>query len=147
MLAILVGLWASLLLARGTPAGALLHRWLVEAPAHRLSKITRGHLLFAGLTLAIIVSVIWVLQSDGRMILSMGLPEFFSFAAAVDLSAILDLAVVAVIAATTLRVGAIRTWLVQRIAPRRPRARRPRAQRTRKPANDDEDRRAVALAA
>jgi hypothetical protein len=77
----------------------------------------------------------------------MGLPEFLGFAAAVDLSAVLDLAAVAVIAATTIRFRAAGAWLRQKIAPRRPRVRRPRVQRQRPPANDDEDRRALMLAA
>ena len=141
--ALLLTLWLAMIAARGTPAGAILHRILVEAPARRLSRVTRGHLLFGLLTLSIVVSVIWLLDNDGRMLVTMGLPEFLGFATAIDLSALLDLAAVAVIAATTIRFRAVGTWVRQTIAPRR-RARRPRVKRQRPPANDDERRPALA---
>lgn len=144
MLTTLVLLWLTMLAARGTPVGREMHRLFVEFPARRLSGITRGHVLLAMLTLTIIVSVIWLLENDGRMLVSMGLPEFMSFAAAIDLSALLDLTLVAVVAATTIRVRGVVAWIAQRLTPRRPRARRPRVQRLRKPANDDEDRPALA---
>lgn len=142
--ALLLTLWMALLAARGTPAGGILHRILVEAPARRLSRITRGHVLLAMVTLSLIVGAIWLLDNDGRMIVSMGLPDFLSFATAIDLSALLDLAAVAVIAATTIRFRAVGAWVRQTIAPRRPRARRPRVRRHRPPANDDERRPALA---
>lgn len=144
MLTALIGIWLTMWLARGTPIGATMHRILVERPAAFLSRINRGHVLFWLLTLSIVAAIVWLLEGDGRMLVSMGLPEFVSFAAAIDLSALLDLALVAVIAASTIRVRAVRIWVGQHIAPRRPRARRPRVQRLRKPANDDEDRRALA---
>ena len=142
--ALLLTLWMAMIVARGTPAGDTLHRMLVEAPARRLSRISRGHLLFMLLTLSIIVSLVWLLENDGRMLVTMGMPEFLGFATAIDLSALLDLAAVAVIAAATIRVRTIATWLKHKVAPRRPRARRARVQRLRPPANDDEDRRALA---
>lgn len=141
MLSALLILWMALFAARGTPVGRAMWRVMVEAPARRLSRITRGHVLLAIVALSLIVGAIWLLDNDGRMIVSMGLPDFLSFAAAIDLSALLDLAAVAVIAATTIRFRAVGTWLRHRLAPRRPRARRPRVRRQRPPANDDEDRR------
>jgi len=144
MLIALISLWAALLMAQGTPIGNRLHRLLVEAPARRLSRIGRGQILFGLLTLSIIVSVVWLLENDGRMLVTMGLPEFLGFATAVDLSALLDLAAVAVLGAATVRVRTVVTWLSHKVAPRRPRARRTRVQRLRPPANDDEDRRALA---
>src|SRR6187399_3077824 len=131
--ALLLTLWMAMIAARGTPAGDTLHRMLVEAPAWRLSRISRGQLLFMLLTLSIIVGLVWLLENDGRMLVTMGLPEFLSFAAAIDLSAILDLAAVAVVAATAIRFRAVTSWLRHQIAPRRPRARRPRVQRQRPP--------------
>jgi hypothetical protein len=144
MLIALISIWAALLMAQGTPIGNRLHRALVEAPARRLSRIGRGHILFAIVTLSIIVTLVWFLENDGRMLVTMGLPEFLGFATAIDLSALLDLAAVAVIAATTIRFRAVGTWLRQQIVPRRPRARRTRVQRLRPPANDDERRPALA---
>lgn len=144
MLIALLTLWMALLVARGTPVGDAMHRLLVDAPARRLSQIGRGQILFAIVTLSIIVTLVWLLENDGRMLVTMGLPEFLGFATAIDLSALLDLAAVAVIAATTIRFRAVGAWLRQQIAPRRPRARRPRVQRQRPPANDDERRPALA---
>jgi amino acid transporter len=144
LLIVLLGLCLTMVVSRGTPVGAKLHRWLVEAPADRLSRISRGQLLFMLLTLSIIVSLVCLLENDGRMLVTMGLPEFLGFATAIDLSALLDLAAVAVIAAATIRVRTIGTWLNHKIAPRRPRARRTRVQRLRPPANDDERRPALA---
>ena len=144
MLIALISVWAALLMAERTPIGNRLHRLLVEAPARRLSRIGRGQILFGLLTLSIIVSVVWLLENDGRMLVTMGLPEFLGFATAVDLSALLDLAAVAVLGAATVRVRTVVTWLSHKVAPRRPRARRTRVQRLRPPANDDEDRRALA---
>lgn len=144
MLIALLTLWMALLTAQGTPAGKALHRLMVEAPARRLSRIGRGQILLAILALSIIVTLVWLLENDGRMLVTMGLPEFLGFATAIDLSALLDLTAVAVIAATTIRFRAVGAWVRQRIAPRRPRARRPRVQRLRPPANDDERRPALA---
>jgi hypothetical protein len=145
MLIALISIWAALLVAQGTPIGNRLHRLLVEAPARHLSRIGRGQLLLAIVTLSIIVTLVWFLENDGRMLVTMGLPEFLGFATTIDLSALLDLGAVAVIAATAVRFRTAGAWLQQKIAPRRPRARRVRVQRP--PANDDEDRRALMLAA
>jgi hypothetical protein len=142
--AMLLTLCVTMIVARGTPVGDALHRMLVEAPARRLSRIGRGQILLAIVTLSIIVTLVWFLENDGRMLVTMGLPEFLGFATAIDLSALLDLAAVAVIAATTIRFRAVGTWLRQQIVPRRPRARRTRVQRLRPPANDDERRPALA---
>ena len=145
--ALLLSLCMAMIVARGTPVGDALHRMLVAAPARQLSWISRGQLLFMLLTLSIIVSLVWLLENDGRMLVTMGLPEFLGFATAIDLSALLDLAAVAVIAAATIRFRAVTSWLSHQIAPRRPRARRTRVQRLRPPANDDEERWALMLAA
>jgi hypothetical protein len=142
--ALLLTVWTAMIVARGTPIGDALHRMLVAAPARRLSQISRGQILFLILTLSIIISLVWLLENDGRMLVTMGLPEFLGFATAIDLSALLDLAAVAVIATTTIRVRAVTNWLRPQIAPRRPRARRTRVQRQRPPANDDERRPALA---
>lgn len=144
MLIALLTLWMALLAARGTAIGRAMYRLMVDAPARRLSRIGRGQILLAIVTLSIIVTLVWFLENDGRMLVTMGLPEFLGFATAIDLSALLDLAAVTVIAATTIRVRTVGTWLRQQIVPRRPRARRPRVQRLRPPANDDERRPALA---
>ena len=141
---ILITLWAMLLASRGTAAGRILHRWLVEAPARWLARITRGHVLMASATLIVVATVIWVMQADGLIVLGMAAPDMFVMASMVDVSMLLDVTLVAIAAASMLRVRAIRHW-IGHIAPRRPRARAVRVRRERPPANDDEDRPGWAL--
>jgi hypothetical protein len=151
MLAIvLAGSWLMMWIGRETPIGRGLHRVMVETPNRWLASITRGQVLFVILLLIIIVGTIWVFENDGRMLLTMGLPEFMGYAGAIDLSALLDLAAVAVIAAGTVRVKAVKTWLTARFARPVSRQRHTRTRRTRRPdrapANDN-DRPAILLAA
>ena len=144
ILGMVLGLWLALWTAGDTPVGRTLRRWMVERPAVRLSGISRGQVLLM-LTLAgIAVALIWLLENDGRMLVAMGLPEMASLAVAIDAASLLDLALVAMIAASTIRVRAVSTWVRQRIAPRRSRARTVRTRRSKPPANDDEDRPALA---
>jgi hypothetical protein len=132
MLAILLaGSWLMMWIGRDTPIGQGLHRVMVEAPNRWLTSITRGQVLFVILLLGIVVGTIWLLENDGRM----------GFAGAIDLSALLDLAAVAVIAAGTIRVKAVKARLTTRFARPAARQRQVRARRTRRPdrpsANDD----------
>lgn len=139
----LLGLWLATWAAGDTPVGRTLRHWMVERPAARLSRISRGQILLM-LTLAgVAVALIWLLENDGRMLIAMGLPDVVSLAVAIDAASLLDLALVAVIAASTIRVRAVVNWLRPR-AMRRPRARSIRVRPARPPANDDEDRPALA---
>lgn len=144
MLVCLLGLWLTLRAARGTPVGTTLQHWLVERPAARLSRISRGQILLFLTIASVAVALIWLLENDGRMLVAMGLPDVVSFAVAIDLSSLLDLAVVAVLAASTIRLRAVGRWVATRLAPRRPRSRSVRPRRLRPPANDDEARPALA---
>lgn len=146
--AILIGLWALMLAGPDTPIGRGMHRLLVALPCRKLAAISRGQVLLTVLLLTIMTVLVWLFENDGRMLVMMGMPEVMGFAAAIDLSALLDLAVVAVIAAGTVRVRAVRAWLARRVAGR-PSARRRaiRVRRPSRPANDDGDRPGLALAA
>jgi hypothetical protein len=139
-----IGLWLALIAARGTPIGALLNRWLVELPAHRLSQIKRGQVLLVLVLVSIAVATIWLLENDGRMLLAFGLPDIASLAVAIDLGTLLDMTLVAVAAASMVRVRSIGTWLRGRTPSRGARTRALRVRRPRPPANDDEDRPALA---
>ena len=144
MLGALLGFWLAILLAGDTPIGRTLRHWTVARPAARLSRISRGQILLM-LTLAgVAVALIWLLENDGRMLVAMGLPDVLGLAMAIDAASLIDLALVAVIAASTVRVRSIATWLRRSAAPRRPRARTVRKRRIERPANDDEDRPALA---
>jgi hypothetical protein len=146
----LAGLWLTMWIGRDTPIGRGLHRVMVEAPCRWLASISRGQVLFAVLLLTIVVGTIWLLENDGRMLLTFGLPEFMGFASAIDLSALLDLAAVAVIAAGTVRVKAVKVWLTTRFVRPASRQRQVRsrcARRPDRPSANDDDRPAILLAA
>ncbi len=150
LVTLLTGLWLMIWLGRDTPIGRGLPRIMVALPCRWLASISRGHMLYVVLLLGIVVGPIWLFENDGRMLLTMGLPEFMGFAGAIDLSALLDLAAVAVIAAGTVRVKAVKAWLTARFPRPASRRRHARTRRTRRPdrtsANDD-DRPAILLAA
>ncbi len=151
MLALLLaGLWLMMWIGRDTPIGRGLHRVMVEALCRWLSSISYGQVLLTILMLTLIVGIVWLLENDGRMLVAMGLPEVMGFAAAIDLSALLDVAAVAVIAAGTVRMRAVKAWLIARFTRPASRQRPVRSRRTRRPdrpsANDD-NRPAIPLAA
>ncbi|MBN8809232.1 MAG: hypothetical protein J0I47_13485 [Sphingomonas sp.] len=144
LIVIALGVWLLLHASEGTPTGRVLHRWLVERPAARLSRISRGQVLLM-LTLAVmVVTIIWLLEDDGPALVAFGLPDIAGLAVAIDLGTLLDVALVAVVAFSTVRVRAAGRWIAARLAPRRPRRRSIRIRRTTRPANDDEDRWALA---
>jgi hypothetical protein len=138
-------LWLLLLAGRGTPVGQLLHQVLVQGPARRLSRITRGQVMLALLLGVLVIGLVWLLEEEGRLLVAMGLPEVASYAAAVDLAGFLDLAGVAFVAAGSVRVRALFARLRQRpIRARRPKQRSTRPRRVARGANDDEGRPALA---
>ncbi|HEX4695073.1 hypothetical protein [Sphingomonas sp.] len=139
-----IGLWLTLIAARGTPVGRLLHRWLVAMPADRLSRVERSHVLLLLVIVGIVVVATWLLAEEARVMLAFGLPDLAGLAAAIDLGTLLDVTLVAVAAASAVRVRSIVAWMRGRPAPRRPRQRTIRVRRSRPPANDDDGRPALA---
>jgi len=137
-------LWLTLIAARGTPVGRLFHRWLVAMPADRLSRIERSHVLLLLVIVGIAVVATWLLAEEARVILAFGLPDLAGLAAAIDLGTLLDVTLVAVAAASAVRVRSMTSWLRGKPAPRRPRTRAVRVRREARPTNDDEDRPALA---
>ena len=145
MLDILVALlltWGALMLAGDTPAGRALRRMLVDAPAARLSRVTRGHVTLAILVFGGTGLLIAVLGHEAARFLAMGLPEFAGWVTMFEVTAYLDAAVAVVTAVSMTRIAEIKAWLRTLPSPRRPRSRAPRHQRAargvRKPSNDDE---------
>lgn len=149
MLITLLGLWCTLLLAKGTPIGRLLERALVAWPAARLARIERGAVLTWMVLGAIGLLCFWFLEEDGLRLFTMALPEIAGWVSMFEISALADALVVAVAAASTLRMGAVRHWLGARLGSGRRASRARRARPVeRAAANDDEDGRAgFALAA
>ncbi|WP_375397769.1 hypothetical protein [uncultured Sphingomonas sp.] len=145
-----LGLWLAMAMAMadGTPIGRMLHRILVAWPAGRLSRINRGQMLLAILLLTATAGIVWLLEDDGRMLVIMGWPEVMGMAAAIDLSALLDLTLVALVAASTIRVRAVTAWIAARTRPIRRAPRRRRARRAASPpVNDDDEQYPVPFAA
>lgn len=147
MLAILIGTWATLIAARGTPIGSAMQRWLVEKPAAMLSGIHRNTVLAVLALVVIGVTCSWVIGKEGVLLYGMALPEMTAALAMIDLGVMVDVAVMLVAAASTGGWGAVRTMVSVWLG----RSRSPRARRTRRPqrpaANDDGERPGFALAA
>lgn len=147
LLAVVIGTWAMLIAAKGTPIGAAMRRWLVEKPAARLSHIHRQTVLAALALVLAGLTAAWVIGPEGVLLYSMALPELTAALAMIDLGVMVDVAMMLVIATTSGGWRALRTTLAARLGrARSPRARRPwRAQRP--AANDDGEAPGFALAA
>ncbi|WP_137864387.1 MULTISPECIES: hypothetical protein [unclassified Sphingomonas] len=147
MIVALLGLWFALLLAGDTPVGRLMRRALVEWPAARLAGIRREAVIIWMILGAISLLCFWFLEEEGLRIFSMALPEIAGWLTLFEIGTLVDTILVAVLAASTLRFGAVRHWIAARL----PVARRARRTRRARPAarasNDDEDGPALALAA
>ncbi|WP_333572991.1 hypothetical protein [Sphingomonas sp.] len=139
-------LWLALLVAGDTPVGRRLRAALVEAPARWLNRWSRGDVLLILLLLAGAAAILWLMEAEGRLFLSMVAPDVLAGASMLELGTLLDAAVTATAVFTTLRIRGLRLWLTARFARRLPRSRRARPQR-RCPANDDGDGPALTCAA
>ncbi len=145
--------WLTLLIAPDTPIGRALHHWMVAIPARRLDRIGRGHVLLALLLLAAVSVVIWIMEQEGILLMSMAAPELAAFLTTVEISAYLDVVAALAITASSVRLRSIvtrfRTGIGRAIrsSPRTTRERKT-ARRTRPyAANDDGDQPEHAIAA
>lgn len=144
MLFAFVSLWLALVVLPDIPMRRSLHRWMVEKPANRLSRVTRGQWMMLGVVLTSVTLCVWIIGQEAPLMIGMGLPDVAMIASSVELSSLLDITVTAmllsagvrwksVVQAMRARVGRARTG-----SPRRQR----RAQRPRRPArnatNDDD---------
>jgi hypothetical protein len=147
LLTVIVGLWMLLLVARGTPIGDWLQRWMVAKPASALSRIRRDTVITLLLLVALGAGIFWVMGHEGVQLYSMALPELTGMLAALDVTALVDAAIALAAAGSVAGWSNLRAALTHRL--RRPHANR--ARRTRRPgkpaANDDGDGPALALAA
>lgn len=148
MIVALLGLWLTLLLAGDTPVGRLMRRVLVAWPAVRLARIKRGAVITWMILGAIGLLMFWFLEEDGLRLFSMAMPEIAGWISMFEISALVDAIVVTVMAASTLRFGAVRHWLAARLPMGRRATRARRSRPAERASNDDEDGRArFALAA
>lgn len=148
-------LFTAFLVIRTAPdtfLGRVLHRALVEWPAEKLSRLTRGQAVcWLGFGLALWAAVA-VLGGDAVRMVGMALPETAAWFAAFDVSMLADILVAAALVATQTRVSGMRARLqsaLTRAGRRSPRPRAPRRRRTigPKPDNDEEPAPRFALAA
>lgn len=143
MLIAFVSLWLALVLLPDIPMRRGLRRWMVERPADRLSRVTRGQWLMLGLVLASVALCIWIIGREAPLLIGMGLPDVAMIASSVELSSLLDVAVTAMLLSAGVRwrsmVQAMRATIWRARAGS---ARRQRARRTRRPqrsATNDDD--------
>jgi len=147
IMAILFALWSVTLIAPDTPTGRFLHRLLVEAPAARLSRITRGHVLLA-MAMALAVGIaMWLMGGDGLGMLAMAAPEIGAWIAMFEVTTWIDVVAAIALASSATRVRMVAAqmramlsrWRV-RPGTRSGRARRKRRPVRPAPSNDDDAR-------
>lgn len=144
-----LALWLILVIAPDTAIGRTLQRWLVAAPARRLSRVGRGHVVLAVLLVAAVGAVIWIMEQDGILLMSMAAPEVAAFLTTFEISAYLDVIAALAMAASAMRLRAVGLRLRHivtrqaRMAPRSARARKAPRPVRRDAANDDGEDRAA----
>lgn len=142
MLGICLWLWPALLVAGNTPIGRDLRHWLVEWPAARLARIHRGAVLTWLVLAAIGAACFWLLEEEGLRLFAIALPELTGMLAAFEIGSLVDAIAMGALAASTVRMGAVKAWVMRRLpmTRRASRARRTAPARRDTPAaNDDED--------
>lgn len=146
MLVTVLALWATMVVAPETRVARNLRRWVVDAPAARLNRITPGQIVLA-MALAIMAGlVMWIGGGDGARALGMAVPDLATSLASLEVTAYLDIAVAAVAAWSVLRVRGVRDhagMVLSRLHGRLrligPRARKTRAAIRPEPSNDDDE--------
>jgi hypothetical protein len=149
-------LFTAFLVIRTAPdtfLGRALRRGLVDLPAARLSRLTRGQLVcWLGVALAIWVAIA-VFGGDMIGVTARALPETAAWAASFEISTLVDVLITAALIAAQLRLSRVAARL-RAIRPgparrARPRARTPRRRRkpAPKPGNDEDPAPAFARAA
>lgn len=133
--------WLTISLAGGTPIAELLQRIMVDTPARRLNRITRGHILTAAALLVFGGLLIWQLEGDGVRLLSMMAPEIGTWLAMFEISTWLDAVVAVVALSSTVRLRGWRAWIVAVLTRRTPgkHVRAHRSRKARRPADNDDD--------
>ena len=101
-LEVLVLLWLFLLIvlvltiADQGPVGIALRRWLVEAPARHLSRLTAGQTVGLCLVLTLGVAAIVLFEADGARMFALAAPDMIAWALMFDVTVIFDLVVLAI---------------------------------------------------
>ena len=135
--------WLAILAAPATPIAAALRRWLVDAPARRLSAASRADAVIATVVFAAIVAMTCLDDGDPLRMAVMGVPDAALWLTSFELTTIVDVIVAVGVAIAGWRGGGMRSLStaiitgVQRHTAGRAR-RTQRTIRNRASANDDE---------
>lgn len=76
--------------------GIALRRWLVEAPARLLARLSRGRMLGLGLIVLLGVAAILLFEAEGVRLFSMAAPDIVAWVLMFDVTAVFDLVVLAI---------------------------------------------------
>jgi hypothetical protein len=139
-----------------TSVGRVLHRLMVDWPAHQLARLgnalprhASGKLLLLLLIVLMVALAIVVARNDGMIFLAQGMPEGIAWFATFDIATYLDVVALGLMLGATVRLRAVyvalRSWLartalgrvVRRARGARSQSRRA-GRRARPPSNDDE---------
>lgn len=146
IVATFAALWAAALIAPATPLGRAIAAMIVDRPARMLAAIRRGHVALVTLLAVGAAGLVWLIGEESARLMAMAAPEVASWAVMFEVTTLLDVTIAAVTTASMLSLRGIAARLRPGARLHRPRRRGTAA--TRPPAaNDDEDGRAVALAA
>jgi hypothetical protein len=78
------------------PVGIAIRRWLVEAPARHLSRMTAGQTVGLCLVVTLGVAAIVLFEADGARMFAMAAPDMIAWALMFDVTVIFDLVVLAI---------------------------------------------------
>lgn len=76
--------------------GIALRRWLVEAPARLLARLSRGRMLGLGLVVLLGVAAILLFEAEGVRLFSMAAPDMIAWVLMFDVTVIFDLVILAI---------------------------------------------------
>lgn len=148
-----IACWLVMVAAPETQISQAMRRVLVEGPAARLLRITRGDIAVGLLLLMAAGMVTLVGEGDGVRLLTLAAPDVAMWITTFEVSAYLDIVMALAAAASSLRVRGLATRYLESFVPRFAAKARKRAVRTRPTrsaaADNDDDRhwRAIELVA
>lgn len=136
--------WLVLAMAPHTTIGRVLHRLLVERPASRLSRLSRGDAATGLLLLSAIGMIAFVGEGDAIRMLMFAAPDVALWITTFEVTAYIDVVMALVLAASNLRIrasiGQVLAGVLRNGKPRNTdRDRRSRGAGGRAASNDDDD--------
>ncbi len=145
-----LALWLTMRACPDTPVGKWLRLTMVDLPAAWLTKLTRGHMLIGVTVFASTAFVLWLIGSEAARMLSIAAPDMLVWMTTFEMTSYVDALAAVTIAASSVRLRALKSLLPRRLLRRRDVARVVRARRVRRPTqakadNDNDDPAALIL--